>query len=188
MSTPPVPRGTGARGDSRRGILWPVAVAAILLLTVSANVAVYALANDDPSFAVEPDYYRRALRWDDEMAQARANAALGWRLAPALGPMGETGAALVARLADSAGAALEGATVKVRGAHTGRASDVLSATLAASPDAPGAYAAVLPVRRAGQWELRFDVRWRGQHFTATRRVEAEHAARVVSPRDRASAP
>ena len=27
------------------------------------------IANDDPSFAIEPDYYRKAVTWDSTLAQ-----------------------------------------------------------------------------------------------------------------------
>ena len=55
----------------KRGLWWPIAVAAILATTVAANIWVMMIANDDPSFAIEPDYYRKALAWDTTLAQSR---------------------------------------------------------------------------------------------------------------------
>ena len=36
------------------------------------------VATSDGSFAVEPDYYQKALHWDDARSAAAENAGLGW--------------------------------------------------------------------------------------------------------------
>ena len=154
----------------KRGMWWPIGIATVLTLTVGANFWVLAVANDDPSFAVEPDYYQKALRWDDEMAQQQRNAALKWRLTPALAPFGDEGAVLTVQLTDSAGVALSGAKVTVAALANARANSVLDATLV--PGAHDSYAVVLPIDRAGEWELRFEAVRGGERFTAVRRVEA----------------
>lgn len=154
----------------KRGMWWPIGVAAVLSLTVGANFWVLAVANDDPSFAIEPDYYQKALKWDDEMAQQQRNATLKWQLTPALSPFDRKGAVLTVRLTDSTGAALTGAKVTVAALANARANAVLDATLA--PGARDGYAVVLPINRAGEWELRFEAVRGAERFTAVRRVEA----------------
>ena len=52
----------------------------VLALTVAGNLWVMRIANADPSFSVEPDYYRKAVDWDSTMAQRARNEALGWQL------------------------------------------------------------------------------------------------------------
>jgi nitrogen fixation protein FixH len=153
-------------------IRWPLGIAAILGATIAGNVAVMRVAGDDPSFAVEPDYYRRAVAWDTTMAQARASAALGWRVTPAVAPL-VAGAPATVTLAitDRDGAPLTGATVAVEALFNARANDRHTATMAEV--APGRYAAPLPLAWAGEWELRVQVR-RGhappQAFHAVERV------------------
>ena len=66
----------------KRGSWWPIGITAVLATTVAANVWVATIASDDPSFAIEPDYYAKAIAWDSTLAQARTNATLGWRLTP----------------------------------------------------------------------------------------------------------
>lgn len=155
----------------KRGMWWPIAIAGVLATTVAANIWVVIIANDDPSFVIEPDYYRKALAWDTTLAEARHNAALGWRLTPVLGPIGHDGVALLrARLTDSTGAAIGGAVVHVAALHVARASAVHEVTLTDS--GRGEYAARLDARRPGQWELRFDATVGGQRFTQVDRVEA----------------
>lgn len=168
--------GTGRRPS--RGLGWPIGMAVILAITVSANLYVYHLANDDPSFAVEPDYYQKAVHWDDELAQRRHNAELGWRATTALTAAADGGAELRVRLTDSAGAPLAGATVRVEAFAIDRASQVATLTLAADTgsdagsDAGGAYAARLSVARRGRWELRLEAVRGAERFTSVERVES----------------
>ena len=154
----------------KRGLCWPIAVTGILATTVAANIWVMMIASDDPSFAIEADYYRKALAWDTTLAQAARNAALGWHLTPEMGPIGNDGrAVLTARLTDSLGAAIPNAVVKVSAVPVVRATEVREATLVAA-DA-GRYSARVDARRSGQWELRFDATVGAERFTQVSRVE-----------------
>lgn len=167
------------------GRAWIAAVVAILAATVALNLAVLRLAKADPSFAVEPDYYRRALRWDDELAQRRRNAALGWRASPALDVAsagGAAGAELRVRLSGADGAPLSGATVRVRAFAVARSAHVLAATLV--PHAAGEYVARLPVARGGAWELRVEAARGGARFTSVHRLDVTRAAGAPGERAR----
>lgn len=164
-------RTTATRSDEmKRGLGWPIAVTVILGVTVGVNIWVAVIASDDPSFAVEPNYYAKAITWDSTMAQARENSRLGWRIVPTLGAFNrDTGAQLDVSLVDSAGAPIRGALVKVYALYNARADKIYEATLAPFD---GAYSARIPVEHVGEWELRFEVTHGGQRFTSTSRVEA----------------
>jgi nitrogen fixation protein FixH len=159
---------------------WPIGITGVLAATVAANIWVMVVANGDPSFAIEPEYYRKALAWDTTLAESRHNAALGWRLTSAMGPIAPDGGVLLtARLTDSTGAGLAGAVVHVAALHVGRASDVHRVVLADSGD--GTYVARLDARRPGQWELRFDATSGSERFTQVARVEAYAAPPAATP-------
>lgn len=152
-------------------VRWPLGITAILAATIAGNLVVLRVASDDPSFAVEPDYYRRAVGWDSTMAQARASAALGWRVTPAVTPLLAGAPATVTLVvSDRDGAPVTGATVAVEALFNARANDRHTATLAEV--APGRYAAPLPLAWAGVWELRVRVRGTApdQAFRAVERV------------------
>ena len=154
----------------KRGIGWPIGVAAILAITVGVNIWVAVIAGDDPSFAIEKDYYRKAVTWDSTLAQQQANQRLGWHLVPALGSVSRGAAtSLTVRLVDSTGVPISDATVRVSAFYNARAGTVLEATL--TPDAAG-YETRLPIAHAGAWELRFDVRRGAERFTAVSRLDA----------------
>lgn len=149
---------------TRSGRAWPLALGALLGACVAFDLGVAFVASRDPSFAVERDYYRKAVEWDQTMAQERRNTELGWSVdvtlvrAPA---GGETSVA--ARVSDRDGRAIESARLTVEALHNARARDVLAAPLVA--DGPGHYVAALPLRRAGLWELRLRVERGGDVFT-----------------------
>lgn len=154
----------------KRGMWWPIAVAGVLATTVAANIWVMIIARGDPSFAIEPDYYQKALAWDTTVAQEQRNAALGWHLTPAMGPIASDGRALItARLTDSTGAGIPDAVVRVSALAIARAADVRQVTLVS--EGAGEYGARFEAQRAGQWELRFDATVGAERFTQTARVD-----------------
>lgn len=154
----------------KRGMMWPIAIVAILGATIAANVWLVVVANDDPSFAIEANYYQKAVQWDSTLAQATRNRALGWQIDPRLAAYSaRDGAVLHVSLTDSSGAPITDATVRVAALFNARAGTVIDATLERDGDG---YSVRLPVNHRGQWELRFAVLRGDQRFTAVSRVEA----------------
>lgn len=132
----------------RAARLWPLALVAVLAMTVAANVWLLWAANDDQHLAFEPDYYRKAVNWDSTMAQAERSRSLGWDATVTLGADGH----LAVRLADAAGQPVDGATIAVEVipvAHADRARTVLL-----DPAPAGAAGADIPLVYSGLHELR----------------------------------
>jgi nitrogen fixation protein FixH len=135
---------TGARA-------WPIAIGIVLGLTVIANVAVYWTANHDPSFAVEPDYYRRAVEWDSTVARERRSAALGWRVDARLAPPEGGQATLHVQLHSRDGTPLDSADVRAEASHNARGAEVFAVRLV--EDGAGDYAGTIPSTRQGLWRI-----------------------------------
>lgn len=147
---------------------WPLAITVVLIGQVVFGIWMAHVANDDPHFAAEPNYYARAIDWDATMAQSRADKALGWKSAATMARAAGTGATLHLTLHDSTGALVRADSVVVRALAVAHSLTVHALTLAR--DATG-YSAQLPVAANGLWEV--DVRaMRGADlFTATLRTE-----------------
>jgi len=156
----------------RREHLWPAGIVAVLALTIAGNVWVMRIARADPSFAIEPNYYARAVAWDSTVAQARENERLGWRLEASLAAFDERGALVRARLTDSAGAPVPDARIRVSALYVARANQVFDAVLLFNA-ARGEYVGPIPAspREGESWELRFVVTRRAERFTSTSRVD-----------------
>jgi len=151
----------------KKGSLWPWIIAGALALHVFASLVVVFMATSNPSYAVEEDYYQKALHWNDKRAQDRTNEELGWILDlevhPAAAPGGEP--VLEVRLTDADGEPVEGAVVAVETFHNTRANDILRASLDSVGE--GIYRTTLPMKHNGRWELRFTVDRGQDHFTHT---------------------
>lgn len=164
----------------KAGTLWPVALTGVLAVTIGANVWMLYVANAQDAAVVEPDYYRKAVHWDEALAQERLNAELGWSIAAQLGQVGADGAAaLEVRITDDRGGPVAGARVRVTAIHN-RAGKYRPEALL-DEVAPGFYRATLPLGRRGLWELRFEAERGGdppspsqpiERFTASVRREA----------------
>jgi nitrogen fixation protein FixH len=140
----------------KKGWQWPWAIGGLLGLCVAANVSLLVYANSDPGFAVEPDYYQKALDWDQHMAQERVNADLGWQATIRTVASSQGTMRVSARLLDADGSAVAVDSVDVLAFHNARAMDVLEATLVRGQD--GTYDAELPIRKGGLWEFRLQAR------------------------------
>ena len=175
---------------------WPGFIVGLLSLGVLANVGLMVLANTDPSFSVEPDYYQKALDWDQTMAQERQNLRLGWGATLTTAPADE-GMSVVARVTDKEGAPVAPDAVSVEASHNARGGHVLTATFMQRRD--GSFSADMPIRRPGMWEFRLAVQRGDEHFTQIirqdvfvprtlrRKAVAVPARRFRPPRPRASA-
>lgn len=151
--------------ERRARLFWPGLVLALLGGQVLFTVVTVYLATMDNSFAVEPDYYQKALHWDGEIAQRRENARLGWTAALEVGDDVSVfdERTLTCRLADAEGRPVEGAAVDLVAFPHSRGSQRASAVLVEA-DA-GAYVATLRFRRKGVWEFRIAARQGPNVFT-----------------------
>lgn len=155
-------------------IRWPLLIIGLLVLQVGLGIFFFFKATSDPSFAVEEDYYQKAINWEDKQAQDRTNAKLGWTLTPVVGPVGKDLKSRLVRaeLADRDGNPLSGAVIGLETFHNIRAGEILRADLPET--SPGLYGADLRMQRPGLWEIRFLVKKGSDTFTHTARV---HVAR-----------
>lgn len=151
-----------------RWALFPVGLLGIL---VSVQAVLFSLSRNDPSFAVEPEYYQKAVRWDEQVEQRAANTRLGWKAAVVFGTPErklDAPALLQVTLLDADGRPLTDASVSATAFANARASDVR--TLQLRPTEAGVYTGPVPVRFAGEWEVRLTAIRDGNTFTHTSRV------------------
>jgi nitrogen fixation protein FixH len=128
------------------------------------------IAKADPAFAVEPDYYARAVAWDEHMAQGRRNAALGWRASATLTLAASPAQGRVTvNLSDADGRPLDEAQVTVEAMHNARASRRHHVALRTTGN--GTYDGVLAAERPGAWELRLTAVRDSARFTETIRLD-----------------
>jgi hypothetical protein len=153
----------------RGGLFWAMVPVVLLSLGVGGVVLLGSIASNDPGFALERDYYKRAVEWDRTQAERAENARLGYRIAVETRSAADGGVDVVARVVDAAGAAIRGAEVDVEAFANARAAARLNRRFAEAED--GTYRASLGSARPGLWELRFTVVQRSTRFTDVVRVD-----------------
>ncbi|HSL16658.1 MAG TPA: FixH family protein [Methylomirabilota bacterium] len=155
------------------GTLIPLLIAGALALHVIGSLVMVWIATTDDSYAVEPDYYAKALAWDERRAQEELNAELGWRLEFTVEPAAPGADPTVrATLTGASGEPITGAQIEVEAFSNVRRDDILTAVLGPAPEG---YRAALPMRGNGRWEFRFSVTRNEDVFTyrETRHVYTE---------------
>lgn len=158
--------GATAKRSGRRWILLPVG---FIVVQMSIVFTMMYIASSDPSFAVEPNYYEKALAWDSTAAQKVANERLAWKTNVQVAPAKAGGSELVVRLVNSDGTPLDGAKVQAEVFASTRARERTTLSLESRGD--GTYAAPAAIHRAGLWECRLVVDRGPERFTSTARLE-----------------
>lgn len=154
--------------------VWPWVPVALLGAMVTGLGVMASIAVNDSGFALERDYYAKAVAYDEEIAQRAQNARLGWSLTvTAAAAQPATPSRVEVRLGDGQDK-LERARVRVEALRNAAAGRVLEAELRETE--PGRYAADLPLRRGGLWDFRFTVTRDGARFTKTERLDVAEAA------------
>jgi len=162
---------SGVAPEARRARpnLWPFVPALLLGAVLAGLGTMAAIAIRDPGFALEPDYYQKALAYDAEIEQRARNTELGWKVE--LGDIRARGRAaeIELALADAEGRPISGATVEFEAFAVARSS--LRTTARAPETTPGIYRARVDGARGGLWEIRVDATLAGSRFTERLRVE-----------------
>jgi len=124
------------------------------------GLTIYASGRRASSHAVEPDYDRKALNWNQAARQIAHNKDLGWSL-----ELTEVGRdSLSVSLMDRDGRPIRKAQVSLEAFHHAHAGNRIYADLR---DLDGRYSASLAVNRPGLWEFQFTVKHQGQTFTSS---------------------
>src|SRR5512142_3421766 len=110
---------------------WPVAIVILLCVHAIGMIVVVFVATRDPSFAVEPHSYKKAVDWDSAHAARLASDNLGWSAQIDT----DTATDLLGRrrvrceLKDRQGVPVMAATVKLEVFHHARAAERLQVPL-----------------------------------------------------------
>ena len=174
IAPPPGPSLCGDSKDSERRArhLRTGIVLGLLGFCLVTQLSFLYIASSDPSSVAEPDYYAKAIAWEDRQRQEARNRELGWVADAQLSELRNGARVLQIGLRDAKGAPLADCRqVRVKVFHKARAGRAFSATLRSSAT-PGKYEATLPLRRAGVWEVRLEAWHSGSQFTLRRDVIA----------------
>jgi len=158
---------TTSRGRTA-GWWWPWLIGALLVATAGGQAIMLYAATHDPTFAIEPDYYKKAVAWDTTMLHDRENARIGWRATGSMTTASGSNAAIRVVVTDSTGTPVTGAAVRALMIHNLDSAHPLTVELRESGSA---YAAEVAHPRRGLWEIRLDAVRGSTHFTPSFRLD-----------------
>lgn len=147
------------RGGHRRVPMMLWLVFGLLLMNVSIVGVTFYLANSDGGFAVEPDYYGKAVRWDIGAAERDRALNRGWTMAvePNDARSASGGRTLTIRLLDRDGGAIGGATLGIEAfQHKDASKRFVGSCLERGP---GVYQVDVPLVGAGLHEVRATIEY-----------------------------
>jgi len=153
----------------RLGKHWAWVPVALLVSSALGVGGMAIVAIRDPHFATEPDYYQKAIRWDQTQAQAAENQRLGYEFAlPAAIAFDAHGhATLELHVKDHSGQPVTGARLSAEAFANAYSGEMTQ--LVFSERAPGSYVAEFTARHPGVWVFRVGADSDHQHFTAVLR-------------------
>jgi hypothetical protein len=149
---------------------WPLIIVGLLVLHVVGMMSAVFIATHDRSFVVLPDYYKRALQWDERKAQQLASDQLGWKRTLTLGTLGTLDTAsksqpVSIRLSDKEGVDLEDLAVSISAAPELEPAHAQTFTL--RHEGRGVYVGTLSVPVFGSWLFDIKASRGEQQFIST---------------------
>jgi hypothetical protein len=160
---------TGPLRPRRNAWRWPLIVVTFLIGHVLLMAIACTIAMRDKTFAVVPDYYGRALEWDQQKSAKIASGKLGWHVEVQAGRQvdarGRRTVSFV--LTGAKGKPVEGATLEAVYFHHAHADQIQHVTLTADSNDPRRFTAQVPMAFEGNWEFHFSVTARGQNFVSS---------------------
>lgn len=134
---------------------WPAMVIGLLVCQAGGMFVLMRSALSDDSFVVEPMYYERALRWDQEHAARDRASKSDWTWTLRSTNAASGGITFDLNLVDKSGQTIRDAVVNLELFPVARPGERLRAR--AIESGPGEYRATVPSTTQGDWELRISV-------------------------------
>lgn len=131
-------------------IFWPGMVFAILGMSVIANVVLIVNATSDGGPQIVPDYYSKAVHWDEARGEEAKVADLGWDTTVRIEASGDDNGYIYLGF-EKDGAGIEGLEVGVTLRDPAKIMPVFVGP--AAPAAPGHYVTKTPLSRLGVFDV-----------------------------------
>ncbi len=154
-------------------VAWPSFVILLIVATIGGTFSMMWFAQRDGGPQVIDDYYRKAVEWDQTVAQQAAGDALGWMVDVSIQPPapGTDQPTLSLAFSDSTGTPIQGLTGNVRLLRPQFAEALFETALLAAPGMPGTYSQAVAINRPGLWDIQIEASRDESRFLKTIRTE-----------------
>jgi len=157
---------TASARSARHSWRWPLIVVGILGVHVTGMMTATLIATRDKSFIVLPNYYQKALEWDQRKSDLAAADKLGWNQRVTMSDFDAANQTQFIRIEmiDRNQQPIEGLSISITAApetHPDRFQ-----TFQLISESPGSYVGQLMVIRSGAWSIDIDAKRGKEHYVS----------------------
>ncbi len=148
---------------------WVAIVVGLLGLQVLIGVFAIYLANSDPTVAIIPDYYEKAVGWDETRESLELTNTLGWEVNTAIAPVFDGQRQVLVSLSSRTGSPIVDVSLSGQVFHHARGAEIYELNFESLGD--GRYQAYCDLENSGLWNLELQIE--GVHGTAAFRSDLQ---------------
>ncbi len=164
--------------DQRTGFFkigkhWPWVIVGMLVVHASIILGTIAVVSARHDLYVEPDYYAKAIDWDNQRAMREMADTMGWTIELAVYDeqvdSGTGRQALEVSIRDRDNQPIDGALVQAEAVHPAHANDRINLVLLGIDD--GRYRKPIEMEVPGFWQVHLAIRYQGIQAMIQREIE-----------------
>ncbi|MDF1808132.1 MAG: FixH family protein [Phycisphaerales bacterium] len=155
---------------------WPYIIVGMLLFHATLMIGTIVVISARHDLFVEPDYYAKSIKWDEQKAKLETPARLGWNINLEADQSnaqndGEDSALPTMRvtLKDQNGDSIDRALVEVVSFHPAHANNRIESVLIDNDN--GVYEKQLAMIQPGFWKVNLTIRYQGAEAFVNREIE-----------------
>ena len=166
----------------KRGKYWPWIIVGMLVFHASVILGTIAYVSAQHDLYVEPDYYAKAIDWDNQRAIKEAVDTMGWSVDLHVEesasidkdqPGSTSSRRVEVTIHDANEDPITRALVEIEAYHPAHASDRMNTVLLANPDIQGHYTSSVPMDIPGFWQINIAIRHQGIEAAVTKEIEIQ---------------
>lgn len=141
--------------EKRARRFWTAGIVGLLSLQICVGGAALYLANSDPTVAIIPDYYHKAVNWDATRRSMKLTQQLGWQIDVSVGDAAQGARTISLSLSSDTSHPIDNQRVTAEVYHHACGDEVFELSFLEAGD--GRYWAECPLVQAGLWQVTFQI-------------------------------
>jgi len=158
-------------GFFKRGKHWPFVIVGMLLFHATLILGTIAVVSARHDLYVEPDYYAKAIDWDNQREMREMADKMGWTVDIALSPTEQTQTprSMLVSIMDRNNQPIDGALVELEAVHPAHANNRINLVLIG--EGQGHYQKTIAINEPGFWKLNLSIRHQGIEAIVMREIK-----------------
>ena len=158
-------------GFFKRGKHWPFVIVGMLLFHATLILGTIAVVSARHDLYVEPDYYAKAVDWDNQREMREMAEKMGWAIDIGLQDDAEnqSSKSMLVSITDRNNQPIDGALVELEAVHPAYANDRINRVLIG--EGQGHYQKTIAINEPGFWKIKLSIRHQGVEAIVLREIK-----------------